>query len=265
MNLQQTNHITLFPKNAAATKDFLLKINGRHSMTAHELIQIDDLCTTLVVDPLLRIKSHKMLLDYEAPSIQTHMLSLSIMLNFVNDGNILKAYRSLCSLKVTKALLKSQPPLFCQHFRDHLLRFLAMFRHDSGYTISNCSRYGHEEYVGAKLISTKYWRKGDVIEMLIGVTANLTDDEEKELIVSNKNDFSVLMSQRKMRTQLWLGPGAFLNHNCEPNCEFSSNITNTAKIIVLHDIKPGEELFINYGPEFFGDDNSECECQTCEK
>ena len=41
-------------------KDILQSINGRHTMTAKELCEIDDLCTTLAVDPLVRFKSHKM-------------------------------------------------------------------------------------------------------------------------------------------------------------------------------------------------------------
>ena len=42
--------------------DFLKSINGRHTMTARELIEIDDFCTTIVVEPLVRFKSHKMII-----------------------------------------------------------------------------------------------------------------------------------------------------------------------------------------------------------
>ena len=48
---------------SALYKDFLQTINGRHSMSAKELCEIDDMCTTLVVDPLVRFKSHKMKLE----------------------------------------------------------------------------------------------------------------------------------------------------------------------------------------------------------
>lgn len=140
-----------------------------------------------------------------------------------------------------------------------------MFRYDAGYTIVPCCRYGHEQNVGAKLIGTKYWKKDDVIDQLIGVIGNLTHEEEEELLIPGINDFSVLMSQRKKRPQLWLGPGAFLNHDCNPNCQFVANKNNTAVIVVLRDINPGDELFIFYGPEFFGENNMYCECETCEK
>uniref|UniRef100_A0A914QFG8 [histone H4]-N-methyl-L-lysine(20) N-methyltransferase n=1 Tax=Panagrolaimus davidi TaxID=227884 RepID=A0A914QFG8_9BILA len=249
----------------AVYKEFLTTISGRHTMSARELCEIDDHCTTLVVDPLVRFKSHKMLLDYEPPSMQTHLLCLSIMMQFIYDGDILKVYRGLYSLKFTRDFLEGRSPKARQHFRDHLLRFIAMFRYDAGYTVSDCSRYAHEGNVGAKLISTKYWKKDDVIEMLVGVIGNLEEEEERELLVPGVNDFSVLMSQRKKKAQLWLGPGAFLNHDCNPNCQFLSNKINTATITVLRDLNPGDELFIFYGPAFFGENNCDCECQTCEK
>ena len=155
-----------------------------------------------------------------------------------------------------------------------------MFRYDAGYTVVPCCRYGHENNVGAKLVATKYWKKNAVMDQLIGVIGNLTIEEEQELLIPGVNDFSVLESQRykatfkrdftvlflrKKRPQLWLGPGAFLNHDCNPNCEFSAHKSDTAVIKVLRDIAPGDELFIFYGPAFFGKNNETCECETCEK
>uniref|UniRef100_A0A7E4W1V1 [histone H4]-N-methyl-L-lysine(20) N-methyltransferase n=1 Tax=Panagrellus redivivus TaxID=6233 RepID=A0A7E4W1V1_PANRE len=243
---------------------FLQRTNGRNTMSARELCEIDDLCTTLVVDPLVRFKSHKMDLNYQPPDMQTHLLCLSIMLQFIYDGDIMKVYRGLYSLKYTQEFLENRDVKARDHVRDHLLRFIAMFRHDAGYTIVPCSRYGHEGNVGGKLISTKYWKKGEQMTLLIGVIGNMTLEEEAELLVVGENDFSVLMSQRTMRPQLWLGPGAFLNHDCNPNCEFLSNKTNTAVVTVVRDINPGDELFIHYGPTFFGENNELCECSTCE-
>ena len=71
-----------------------------------------------------------------------------------------------------------------------------MFRYDAGYTVTPCHRYGSEKHVGAKLISTKYWKKGDVMEQLIGVIGDLTEEEEATLLVPGVNDFSVLHSTR---------------------------------------------------------------------
>merc|ERR1712037_769468 len=95
-----------------------------------------------------------------------------------------------------------------------------------------------------------------------------TDEQYGQLVIPGKNDYSILIGFPRRngpnRHSLWLGPAAYINHDCRANCEIDHRINNKVVIRATRDIEANEELLMFYGSQFFGVNNCECECRTCE-
>ena len=150
-----------------------------------------------------------------------------------------------------------------QHFSQHLRRYILMYLPDCPWEVSTTNRYSIDTHEAA-VIARREIRKNETIKYLTGIQVTMTKEEAKELDLDDRG-FSIVMSSRKKTESLFLGPARFANHDCNANAKLQTTGRDGMQVIAQRDIELDEEITVSYGENYFGDDNCECLCGTCEK
>lgn len=209
------------------------------------LARLDDVCTEIYLDIPLNVKTHKMALSTDLKvtprpihqkiekvhrsmydcAVSEHSRVRFVLCDYIPDHNL---YQSL--MVVSKCFIKKMTTLL--EVGGHHFKF------------------GKELIIAGTLHCLLYVNIFNVLKYfyvsLLGV-----------------NDFSIIYSGKPSQPHLLLGPIAFVNHSCAPNCIFLPHEDGKTYLKAVENIKSGEEITVQYSTEYFGDSCSKCLCKLC--
>ena len=149
-----------------------------------------------------------------------------------------------------------------EDFRKHMRKYINMWLPDCPFEVSTTNRYTivtHEAAVFAR----RDIKKGETIKYLCGNLVAITPEQELDLDQTRRN-FSIVHSSRKKNSSLFLGPARFANHDCNANARLVTVGSDGMQVVAVRYIERDEEITVTYGDGYFGVDNCECLCGTCE-
>ncbi|GJJ73041.1 [histone H4]-N-methyl-L-lysine20 N-methyltransferase [Entomortierella parvispora] len=224
------------------------------------LSSVDDVLSDLLVDKLhLWFITHKMDEKYTPVDVPEQVVMDIIQRDVVVNRRPGDALQRLLELDVIKARFTG--PYVLKAFKSHARRYLGMYLPSAGYEISQTDRYtAVTKKSEACVIARRDISSGHEIEACSGSISILTPEEDQNLT----RDFSVIKTSRR-GTNIFLGPARFVNHDCDPNCAFVSRGAHTVYLKATKNIVPNEELTVYYDDNYFGENNCDCLCATCER
>ncbi|KAI9733712.1 MAG: Histone-lysine N-methyltransferase set9 [Claussenomyces sp. TS43310] len=237
----------------------------KQRLTLAQLTAYDDILTDTLVDHVYywtTIRKNRS--KYHASRDIREEDVTSILQNaVVLEKNPAKAEAQLLALSGLRKFmfgLKSEKEQ--EDFKRHLRRYINIYMADCPFEVASTNRYTivtHEAAVTAR----KFIKKGETVKYLCGVQVVMTSEEEDDINL-RRRDFSIVISSRNKSASLFLGPARFANHDCNANARLMTTGFAGMEIIAVRNIDVGEEITVTYGDNYFGEDNCECLCKSCE-
>ncbi|RPB24182.1 hypothetical protein L211DRAFT_213576 [Terfezia boudieri ATCC MYA-4762] len=236
---------------------------ARARLSLAELGEFDDLLTDALVDKIyywtkirktkrLYLPSRRVVEKDVAPIVADYV---------VRARSVTAAVEKFEQLTGVQSFLQGMEEWKKNEFMKHVRRYMQIYHPEAPFEVNSTDRYTlftHEACVHAR----RPIRTGETIKFLAGCMLLMTDEEEENL--DDSSDFSVICTSRMKGTSVLLGPARFVNHDCDPNCKFITTNKDNITIMAIRNITMGEEITIKYSEDYFGENNCECLCQTCE-
>ncbi|KAK6595539.1 hypothetical protein ACHAQE_005662 [Botrytis cinerea] len=237
----------------------------KERLTLAQLWSYDDVLTDALVDQVYywtNIRKNR-IAYHSSRGIREEDVTKILQNSVIIEKNTAKAEAQLLALPGLKKFHQSlNSEKEKEDFRRHLKKYINIYLPDCPFEVSSTNRYTvvtHE----AAVVARREIRKGEVVKYLSGIQVVMTPEEEEHINLMRR-DFSIVMSSRNKSASLFLGPARFANHDCGANARLMTSGTAGMEIIAVRDIEIGEEITVTYGESYFGEDNCECLCKTCE-
>lgn len=150
-----------------------------------------------------------------------------------------------------------------EQFRRHFRKYINMYQTDCPFEVSTTNRYTITSYEAA-ITARRRIKEGETIKYLTGTLVPLTAEESNDLDLTQRN-FSIVVSSRRKNGSIFLGPARFANHDCEANGRLVPTGNDGMEVRAMKNIEVGEEITVTYGADYFGPNNEDCLCHSCER
>jgi histone-lysine N-methyltransferase SUV420H len=196
--------------------------------------------------------------------IKEDEISKIIQSDLIVAPNLIEAEKKLLAvdgLKRFQNQLKTQKEK--DDFTAHMRRYMSIYLPDCPWEVNATNRYTIVTQEAA-VTARRFIKRNETIKYLAGIQVVVTAEEEADMALRRK-DFSLIISSRSKNTSLFMGPARFANHDCDANARLVTRSQAAIEIIACRDIEVGDEITVSYSESYFGEDNCDCLCHTCEQ